>query len=368
KSTLTQSFKVWMDKMGYSASTINLDDLFGCKLVAFNSDTYRDDSNQVLYPFLFWDLIPYYSKVLPVYRESTDRATREEALDFWEVFLAGQKLHRETLEPVDPTDSNGLSMCIGSMFGVTVGEIISFPLKNGDYLELIYAGELSYFPSFNLHKNEYISGIVLNDAIASQLDVFGYGIREFFIETYHGFDDNKNDALGQEIEGFSNKQGSDTLLSLTNGQMYGITANNIWEVIYHGYKTNAQAISLIEIFIGTGLVIAVIGLLIVSHRSVKERKREIGMLRALGFSKKAVTLAVILELLFLGLLGFTVGFLVGNYMAWVVIDLNGWNFLIPWTNIGLYGFFIMGSVFIAALVPSWLAARIPPSEALRYSG
>ena len=140
------------------------------------------------------------------------------------------------------------------------------------------------------------------------------------------------------------------------------------KVIYHDYKTNADAIGMIEIFIGIGLIIGVLGLLIVSHRSVKERKREIGLLRSIGFSKKAVSLAVILELLFLGILGFIVGFLVGNYMAWVIIDLNGWELVIPWENIIQYGLFILGSVFVAALIPSWLAARIPPSEALRYSG
>ncbi len=358
--------------LGYHSDVASLntnEDLFACKLVAFDFETYRDNDGEVLFPFLFWDLVPFYSQVIPIERNSNDEATRKEAINFWEVFLSGQKLHRETLLPVDSTDPNGLPMCIGWLWGVPAGDIVTFPLKNGSLLEMIYAADVSYFPSFYLHINEYVSGVILSDTIASQLGMaYGYGVREFFVETYHGFDNDKNDALGQEIEEFSNKQGADTLRSLANDQMYGITTNNIWEVLFHDYKTNAEALSLIEIFIGMGLVIGVMGLLIVSHRSVKERKREIGMLRSIGFSKKAVSLAVILELLFLGLLGFIVGFLVGNYLAWVIIDLNGWELVIPWMNVAQYGLFIMGSVFIAALIPSWLAARIPPSEALRYSG
>ncbi|MFX0206390.1 MAG: ABC transporter permease, partial [Candidatus Hodarchaeota archaeon] len=237
------------------------EDLFACKLVAFDFKTYRDNNGNVLFPFLFWDLVPYYSQVLPIERNSNDEATRREAVNFWEAFISGQKLHRETLLPVDSTDPKGLPMCIGLLWGVPAGDIVTFPLKNGSLLEMVYAADVSYFPSFHLHINEYISGVILSDAIASQLDMaYGYGVSEFLVETDHGFDNDKNDVLGQKIEEFSNKQGVDTLRSLADDQMYGITTNNIWEVIYHDYRTNAEAIGMIEIFISIGLIIGVFGL------------------------------------------------------------------------------------------------------------
>ncbi|MHA2347471.1 MAG: ABC transporter permease, partial [Candidatus Hodarchaeales archaeon] len=165
-----------------------------------------------------------------------------------------------------------------------------------------------------------------------------------------------------------NLQASDSLLVLGDGSFYGITSHHLWDVFYNSYSANASALNFLQTFIASGLIIGVIGLLVVSHRSVKERKREIGMLRSVGFSKKAVSLAVLLELLFLGILGYLVGFLTGNYLAWVFADIVNWKLAIPWTQVSLYGVFIMGSVMLAALIPGWLAARIPPSEALRYHG
>jgi ABC-type antimicrobial peptide transport system permease subunit len=233
---------------------------------------------------------------------------------------------------------------------------------------MIYAGRLSYFPSCNLRINEFPSGIIVSSEIASQLSLLGYGIKEFLIETMHGYDYEKNEELTSQIEEFSNKKGENSLLTLSKGTFYGMTAHYLWDVEYHMNATNASALSFLQIFISTGLIIGVIGLLVVSHRCVKERKQEIGMLRSVGFSKKSVSLAILLELLFLGALGFIVGFLTGNYLAWVFADLVNWKLIIPWAQVGSYGAFIMGSVFLAALIPGWLAARIPPSEALRYHG
>ncbi|MHA2497464.1 MAG: FtsX-like permease family protein, partial [Candidatus Hodarchaeales archaeon] len=117
-----------------------------------------------------------------------------------------------------------------------------------------------------------------------------------------------------------------------------------------------------------GLVIGLLGLLIVSRRSVTERKREIGLLRSVGFSRAAVSLAILLELLFLGFLGFFVGLAVGNYTAWAAADIQNIRFVVPWTQVLIYGLIIMGSAFAAAIVPAWTASRIPPSEALQYRG
>ena len=85
-------------------------------------------------------------------------------------------------------------------------------------------------------------------------------------------------------------------------------------------------------------------------------------------SRSAVSLAVLLELVSVGLLGFLVGFGVGNYAAWALANIIGWDLIIPWSQVGIYAAVILGSVTVAALIPSYTAARIPPSEALRYTG
>ncbi len=350
------------------SADISQEDIFYSKLIAIDFSTYSVNG-EIFYPFVFDNLLPHYTQLSMIDKMKYRDEAREEAKTFWEAFLAGQKIHRSTKEPVDPSDPSGLPMFISQrLYPLEIGEIVSFPATNGSLIEMIYSGRLSYFPSCNLRINDFPSGIIISSEIASQLSLLGYGIKEFLIETIHGYDYDKNEELTSQIEEFSNKKGENSLIALSKGTFYGITAHHLWDVEYHLNATNANALNFLQIFISTGLIIGVIGLLVVSHRSVKERKREIGMLRSVGFSKKAVSLAILLELLFLGALGFIVGFLTGNYLAWVFADLVNWKLIIPWAQVGTYGAFIMGSVFFAALIPGWLAARIPPSEALRYHG
>ena len=43
-------------------------------------------------------------------------------------------------------------------------------------------------------------------------------------------------------------------------------------------------------------------------------------------------------------------------------------FLIPWDIVSIYVFLTLGSAFIASIIPGRIAAMIPPSDALRYTG
>jgi ABC-type antimicrobial peptide transport system permease subunit len=348
---------------------------FYTKRIYIDFETFREDEENTKYPFIFDSLVPYYSQLSAFERIKNKEAARNEAIAFWNDFLNDTKLHRETLQPTSPDDPQGLPMFIGSFleyyyYKYDIGEIVALPTLDGNFIEMIYAGSLSYFPSFNLYENYNRIGILISSEYANQLEHFNYGYKEFMIET-GTFDADENKALCKKIEEFSNApiaSDSNTLLSITNGIMYGITAHHIWDVISSDLEENARALFMIQVFISTGLIIGVVGLLVVSRRSVTERKREIGMFRSLGFSKVSVSLAVLLELVLLGGLGFFVGFLTGNYIAWVLADLQGYTLLIPWGQVSFFGFIILGSVFIAALIPGYLAARIPPSEALRYNG
>jgi ABC-type antimicrobial peptide transport system permease subunit len=345
------------------------EDIFYSKLVAINRSTFVTENEEVLYPFTFDDILANYTKLSMINRMKSQEAAREESKEFWDVFLSGQKIHRLTKLPVDPDDPNGLPIFLGErLFFLDIGDIVSFPTANGSLIEMIFGGSLNYFPSFDMRSNDYPLGIIVSSDFASQFSILGFGTREFLIETMNGYEYDENEALSGEIEEFSNLQASDSLLVLGDGSFYGVTSHHLWDVFYNSYSANASALNFLQTFIASGLIIGVIGLLVVSHRSVKERKREIGMLRSVGFSKKSVSLAVLLELLFLGILGYLVGFLTGNYLAWVFADIVNWKLAIPWTQVSLYGVFIMGSVMLAALIPGWLAARIPPSEALRYHG
>ncbi|HUU79362.1 MAG TPA: FtsX-like permease family protein [candidate division Zixibacteria bacterium] len=133
-----------------------------------------------------------------------------------------------------------------------------------------------------------------------------------------------------------------------------------------------QAVNFMQAFVSLGLVVGVLGLIVVSLRGVTERTREIGMMRALGFQRAEVITAVVIEIFavaFVGLIiGFINGFILGYGMFTQYLAQYDFTFIIPWAALGLFiGITIILSI-IAAVIPARRASKIPPSEALRYTG
>lgn len=104
--------------------------------------------------------------------------------------------------------------------------------------------------------------------------------------------------------------------------------------------------------------------------SVIERRREIGMLRAVGATRKQVRQMVVAEALLLAAVGTAFGIAAGMYLGYVIINSLGAVFPIEYTFPlgGIIGGILIGLVFgaLAAIVPARQAARLQVVEALRY--
>jgi ABC-type lipoprotein release transport system permease subunit len=104
--------------------------------------------------------------------------------------------------------------------------------------------------------------------------------------------------------------------------------------------------------------------------SVLERTREIGVLRALGWSRRRVLNMVLKESLFLSFLGALTGFLVGIGLTLLLASIPAISGLIQANfSLSLFGqaliiALILGS--LGGLYPAWRATRLRPIEALRY--
>ena len=104
--------------------------------------------------------------------------------------------------------------------------------------------------------------------------------------------------------------------------------------------------------------------------SVVERTREIGILKAIGWTDFDVVKQVFFESLLLGLIGGIIGVSLGYFVTFVVPQLG----VVPTqnlvltvsTSIVLLGFLlsIIGGT-LAGIFPAWRAAKLQPAEALR---
>lgn len=109
---------------------------------------------------------------------------------------------------------------------------------------------------------------------------------------------------------------------------------------------------------------------------VTERRRDIGMLRALGATRRTIIGAILTEGFLQGLLGSVIGLLLGYLMAMVVLKVAQGplsSFVniklgLPVIEPGLVIISILlgvGVTLLAGLLPAWNASKVTPLEALR---
>ena len=118
---------------------------------------------------------------------------------------------------------------------------------------------------------------------------------------------------------------------------------------------------------------AVIGALITMYGAVASRTREIGTLRALGFRRRSILGAFIMEAVFLGLIGGVIGIGMASLMQFLTISTMNWQTfselafsftLTPLIASKAMGFaLLMG--FLGGVLPAARAARMDIIDALR---
>ncbi|MCM3894524.1 MULTISPECIES: ABC transporter permease [Gordonia] len=129
-----------------------------------------------------------------------------------------------------------------------------------------------------------------------------------------------------------------------------------------------QMLGVLYAMLGLALVIAILGIVNTLALSVVERRREIGMLRAVGMVRGQVRRSIYLESVFIAIYGALVGVVIGVVVGWALVrTLARWGLgdpVLPWTLIvvTLIGAGVVG--VLAALWPANRAARTRPLEAI----
>ena len=153
----------------------------------------------------------------------------------------------------------------------------------------------------------------------------------------------------------------------------GLSADSFVDLARDQTRANTQFFRLMQGFMALGLVVGIAGLGVIMVRAVRERRREVGMLRSLGFSRGKVRSAFLLESGFVALEGIVVGTALSLITSYQLVSQSDFfgdirvPFTIPWGQLAL----LLGITLVASLLatvwPAQQASRIKPAVALRIA-
>jgi putative ABC transport system permease protein len=121
------------------------------------------------------------------------------------------------------------------------------------------------------------------------------------------------------------------------------------------------------------VLVAILGIVNSLIVSITERKREIGILRALGGERRQVRRAIMLEAVCIGLVGVTLGIASGSVLGYYSVAslnaiFNGWVF--PYRFPAMWSLSLIPAVIVISLLAAWypcsVALKTAIVEALNY--
>ncbi len=140
------------------------------------------------------------------------------------------------------------------------------------------------------------------------------------------------------------------------------------------FKKNFEApinklLNLLYALLALSVIVSLVGIINTLVLTVFERTRELGMLRAVGMTRRQVRMMIRYESIVTSLMGATLGIVVGVFLAALIIhplSSQGIVFVVPYTQLV---YFVLAAIVVgilAAVIPARRAARLNVLRALQY--
>ena len=182
-------------------------------------------------------------------------------------------------------------------------------------------------------------------------------------------------VVSTEVLDANVSQSLDSLLLIaTDGQaetvsaVEGVVASSpIAEVVTAQEYVDDQAssidllLNLLYGLLGISVLVAVVGIVNTMSLSIMERTREIGLLRAVGMSRRQIRSSIRYEAGIVAVMGTALGLIVGTFFAWLGVQAIGDalpNFAVPWTTLIVITLLGMLCGVAAGILPARRAAKM----------
>jgi putative ABC transport system permease protein len=151
----------------------------------------------------------------------------------------------------------------------------------------------------------------------------------------------------------------------------GTEAFAISTLMDEAFSMTHQIFQLFQGYLAMGLLVGIAGIAVVMIRAVRERRRQIGTLRAIGFPAQSVGRSFTIEASYIALQGTLIGALLALLTLYTIIArsdaMGDLDFAVPYAQLGVL---LAGTVLAslaATVAPALSATRIRPAVALRMT-
>jgi putative ABC transport system permease protein len=187
---------------------------------------------------------------------------------------------------------------------------------------------------------------------------------------------------GGESESFylttrdNSRRGAVTVASSVEAALLerGVVASSLEQEINDAAAQSNAFQYLFEGFMGLGLIVGIAALGVIAFRTVAERRQQIGMLRAIGYTRRMVALSFFMESSFIAIAGIGMGLVLGSALSYNLLtspELIGETgadieFRFPLVRLLIIVSIAYGASALMTLIPARSASKVSVAAALRY--
>lgn len=185
-------------------------------------------------------------------------------------------------------------------------------------------------------------GYVVSPEVFKQI-VGDKPVNQIFVRVEPGQANAVGPRLERALKGY-------TGVEVAPGNFIGQIVGNVFDFL----------IGAVNALLAMSVIVALVGIVNTMTLSIFERRRELGLVRALGMTRRQVGRMVRLEAVLMGLLGTVIGMGAGVLLSWVIISSIGDGEValsFNWARVGL--------IFVAGIAVGVIAALLPARRATR---